>query len=67
MEEIKVIMEALVKMSDGAQTVFIIWCLKEVIGYLICPLTFFVIGKMVYQIATTLQKRSHEHDERRYP
>ncbi len=65
MEEIKVIMEALVKISDGAQTIFIIWCLKEIIVYLICPLTFFVIGKLAYQIATTLQKRSHEHNEKR--
>lgn len=57
MEEIKIIMEALAKMGEGAQIAFVAWCVKEVLIYLVCPLTFGVIGFAVYKIASRLQNQ----------
>ena len=47
MEEMKVIMQGLAQMSDGAATAFGFWCLKEVVIHLMIPGTFFVIGAFV--------------------
>ena len=44
MEELKIIMEALAKMGEGAQTAFIAWCIKEVVVYALAPITFVVLG-----------------------
>ena len=50
MEEMKIIVEALTKMGEGATTAFIIWCVKEVLVYLTVPLIFGTIGFAVYKI-----------------
>ena len=50
MDELKLIMEALSKMSDGASTAFGWWCAKEAFAYLMCPVTFAVIGIAAYKI-----------------
>ena len=64
MEELKIIMEALSKLGDGAIVAFIIWCIKEVLVYAVCPLTFFIIGKAAYKMGTEMQKQYIEYEER---
>ncbi len=66
MEQIKIIMEALSQMGAGAQTAFMAWCVKEVLVYLVCPLTFGVIGFTVYKILINLlkpQKKSNNSSQ----
>jgi len=52
MEELKMMLEVLAKMGEGAQMAFIVWCIKEFLIYLICPITFGVVGFIVYKIIT---------------
>ena len=49
MEELKIVMEALSKMSDGASTAFIVWCIKEVLVTLMWPISVGVIGFSIYK------------------
>jgi len=49
MDELKLIMEALSKMSNGASTAFGWWCAKEAFAYLMWPVTFAVIGIGAYK------------------
>ena len=58
MEELKIVMEALARMGEGATTAFIIWCVKDFAVYLVFPLTCVVIGflaKMLMRTASTLK------------
>lgn len=47
MEELKVIMEALAKMGEGAQMAFIVWCVKDFAIYLLVPITFWILGGII--------------------
>ena len=60
MDELKIIMEALVKMGDGAQTAFIFWCVKEIFIYSLVPITFGVIGFIVFKIVKFLNPSMQE-------
>jgi len=65
MDELKIIMEGLSKIGDGAQVAFIAWCAKEVCVYLVCPITFYILGKAAYKMGTEMQKRQYEHEDKR--
>jgi len=56
MEELKIVMEALVQMGEGAQTAFIAWCIKEFLIYSFVPLTFIIIGFTIYKIVIKLNR-----------
>ncbi len=49
MEELKIIMDSLSKMSDGAATAFMWWCIKEVFASFMLPLTVAVIGTAAFK------------------
>lgn len=50
MEQLKIVMEALSKMSDGASTAFMWWCVKEFFVYGWVPISFGVIGYVIYKV-----------------
>ena len=50
MEELKIIMTMLSSMQEGARAMFLFWCLKEIIIYSFCPLTFYIVWKAVMTI-----------------
>ena len=49
MEELKIIMEGLSKLSTGAEAAFTWWCIKEAFIYLMCPATFGIVGITIYK------------------
>jgi len=49
MDELKIIMEALTRMGEGATLAFMWWCMKESFAYLMVPTTFAVIGITTYK------------------
>ena len=50
MEELKIIITAFSGMQENVKLLFLFWCLKEIIIYLMCPITFLIIGKVILKI-----------------
>jgi hypothetical protein len=56
MEELKVIMEAFAQLGEGAQTAFIIWCIKETLENLLLAGVFSFLGYNGYKLVRYWQK-----------
>ena len=56
MEELRVVMEALAKMGDGATDAFIWWCVKEIVVYSFVPITFGFIGVVAFKLVRHWQR-----------
>ncbi len=69
MEELKIIMEALSDMSEGASTAFMWWCIQNAFVYFMAPVCFsivcFTFYKIVYRIWNVEQLESKLAEARR--
>lgn len=62
MEELTMIINALSKMGDGATTLFIWWCVKEIIINSFCLIAIAFVGVTAFKLIRHWQK--HEFRKR---